>query len=70
MPKVGTSKINTEKINVIEKYKLSEKVEYCKKCVVSCQSALTGEESVCLARIFSSVDLLIMSLRMVSNRFN
>ncbi|SVD77046.1 uncharacterized protein METZ01_LOCUS429900 [marine metagenome] len=27
MPKIGAGKINTEKINVIEKYKLSEKVE-------------------------------------------
>ena len=35
MPKIGAGKIKTEKINVIEKYKLSEKVEYCKKCIVS-----------------------------------
>ena len=49
MPKAGAGKINTEKINVIEKYKLSAKVEYCEKCVVSNQRPriVFDEKGVC-----------------------
>ena len=54
MPKIGAGKINTEKINVIEKYKLSEKVEYCKKCVISNQRPRIAfdENGVCNACLY------------------
>jgi N-acetyl sugar amidotransferase len=54
MTKVGTGKINTEKINVIEKYKLSEKVEYCNKCVISNQRPriVFDENGVCNACLY------------------
>jgi hypothetical protein len=54
MSQIGAGKINTEKINVTEKYKLSEKVEYCKKCVISNQRPriIFHEQGVCNACLY------------------
>ena len=54
MNKIGTRKIDTKKIHVMGKYKLSEKVEYCKKCVLSNQGPRIAfdENGVCNACLY------------------
>ena len=54
MNKIRTGKIDTKKIHVMEKYKFSEKVEYCKKCVLSNQRPRIAfdENGVCNACLY------------------
>jgi len=51
MLEVGGGKINTDKVDVKERYNLNPKVEFCKKCVVSNQRPriIFDEQGVCNA---------------------